>query len=68
MRKVCGDCGHAACYEGEVANDPFFQLPDDVRDWMRVHCAICMFEPDDPIIVMVDDDPDEIPCDFWTEG
>lgn len=68
MRKVCGRCANAARYEGEVVNDPFFQLPDEVRDWMRTHCAICFLERDEPIVVMVDDEPDDIPCDFWEEG
>lgn len=68
MRKVCGRCANAARYEGEVVNDPFFQLPDEYRDWMRVHCAICFLEQDEPIGVMVDDEPDDIPCDFWEEG
>lgn len=68
MRKVCGRCANAARYEGEVVNDPFFQLPDEVRDWMRVHCAICFLERDEPIVVMVDDEPDDISCDFWKEG
>ena len=65
--ETCGGCKTAARYEGSDAKDPFNKLPKSLRDWMRGHCAVCTLEKEWPLVVPLDQNPADIPCDFWEE-
>lgn len=66
-KRVCGGCKTAVRYEGTENKDPFSELPEEQRDWLREHCAVCSLDKEWPLVVMLDQDPDDIPCDFWDE-
>ena len=65
-KRVCGRCKTAVRYEDD-ANDPFMEVPEPHRSWLRENCCVCVLKGELPLVLPKDTDPDDIPCDFWDE-
>lgn len=65
--ETCGGCKTAARYEGSDAKDPFSEVPEPHRSWLRKNYCVCSLRGEIPLVLPKDKDPADIPCDFWEE-
>lgn len=64
--RTCGTCGCAVTYEDD-AHDPFIDVPEPHRSWLRENCCVCALVGELPMVIPKDTEPEDIPCDFWEE-
>lgn len=65
--ETCGECGIAFLYEGRPETDPFSEVPEPHRSWLRKNYCVCSLKGEIPLVLPMDKDPADIPCDFWEE-
>lgn len=62
--ETCGRCWRSLKY-GDELTDPFEHLDDEHKAYAHESWCICTLEGEWPLVLPIDQDPAEIPCDFW---